>query len=379
MGKKILYWTSRFWPHIGGVEVLGLYLIPALQARGMAVQVITSHSDRPLPDEAEIHGIPIRRFHFLTSLTHRNPTQMGETLRSLAELKRAFQPDLVHIHLTGPESIFHWQTAQAHPAPTLVTVHSVPKQLHTQDSLLVHTLRRADWVTTVSGVMLEELRGLVPEIRSRSSLIYNGVAAPLQPAPPLSVAPPVFLGLGRLIAWKGFDVALAAFARLLPDFPQARLIIAGDGPARADLEAQAQALQIAAAVDFLGWVQPEDAPSRISECSALLIPSRQDENLPIVAIQAAQMARPVIASRVSGLPEIVQDGVTGLLVEPNQPQALADAMVHLIRHGTEAQRLGLANQAFVRQRFSLERCVTAYDDLYRRLIADTAGKGAGGR
>jgi glycogen(starch) synthase len=372
MGERILYWTSRFWPHIGGVEVLGLHLIPALQARGMAVQVITSHSDRPLPNEAEINGIPIGRFHFLTSLTRRDLPQMAQARRSLAELKRAFRPDLTHIHLTGPEPFFHWQTQPAHPTPTLVTIHAIPNELHAQNSLLVDTLRRADWVTTVSAVMLDKLRQLAPEIAERSSVIYNGVTPPAESATRLSMEPPVFLCLGRLVDWKGFDVALAAFARLLPDFPQARLVIAGNGPARAGLEAQARALGIAAAVDFLGWVQPEDVPGRINQCSAVLIPSRQDENLPIVALQAAQMARPVIASRVSGLPEIVQDHVTGLLVEPDQPEALAAAMAYLLQHKPEARRLGLANQAFAGQHFNLDQCAAAYADLYRRLIAAAA-------
>lgn len=379
MGERILYWTSRFWPHIGGVEVLGLHLIPALQARGMEVQVITSHSDRPLPDEAEINGIPIRRFHFLTSLTRRDLTQMAQTRRSLADFKRAFRPDLTHIHLTGPEPLFHWQTQAAHPAPTLVTIHAIPNQTQAHNSLLVDTLRRADWVTTVSAVMLARLRQLAPEIEGRSSVIYNGVTPPTAVATPLAVEPPVFLCVGRLIEWKGFDVALAAFARLLPDFPSARLVIAGDGPARAGLEAQARALGIADAVDFLGWVQPEDIPGRINQCSAVLIPSRQDENLPIVALHAAQMARPVIASRVSGLPEIVQDHVTGLFVEPDQPDALAAAMAYLIQHEPEARRLGLANQAFAAQHFNLDQCAAAYADLYRRLIAAAASRGAEGR
>lgn len=376
MTNRILYWTSRFWPHIGGVEVLGLHLIPVLQSQGMQVQVVTSHSGLDLPDEAEINGIPIRRFHFLTSLTHRDLGQMAQARRELASLKHSFQPDLVHLHFSGPESLFHWQTQSAHPAPTLMTIHAIPNELQAQNSLLAQTLRRSTWITTVSTVMLERLRQLVTEIERRSSVIYNGVASPAEYATPLSVDPPVFLCVGRLVSWKGFDVAVDAFAKVLTLFPQARLIIAGDGPARADLEAQVEALQITAAVNFLGWVQPEDVPGWINQCSAVLIPSRQDENLPIVAIQAAQMARPVIASRVSGLPEIVLDRVTGLLIEPDQPQALANAMIDLSRRQEAAHHLGVANQAFAAQHFNLQQCATAYHALYQRLIAAAVHQGA---
>ncbi|MBK7919381.1 MAG: glycosyltransferase [Chloroflexi bacterium] len=132
MTNRILYWTSRFWPHIGGVEVLGLHLIPVLQSQGMQVQVVTSHSGLDLPDEAEINGIPIRRFHFLTSLTHRDLGQMAQARRELASLKHSFQPDLVHLHFSGPESLFHWQTQSAHPAPTLMTIHAIPNELQAQ-------------------------------------------------------------------------------------------------------------------------------------------------------------------------------------------------------------------------------------------------------
>lgn len=372
MTKKILYWTSRFWPHIGGVEVLGLNLIPRLRQAGFDVRVITSHNEAPLPDTDEVDGIPIRRYHFLTALTRRDLPQMVQTQRALADFKRAFRPDLVHIHFSGPESLFHWQTARAHPAPTLISIHAIPNHLQTCNSLLAQTLQRATWVTTVSARMHETLCRFLPEIRDRSSVIYNGVAAPpLSPAA-LPTSPPVFLCLGRLVAWKGFTTALSAFARLLLHHPQARLIVAGDGPQRLSLQQQAHTLQIAHAVDFRGWIDPQQVAHCINESSALLIPSQQDENLPIVAIQAAQMARPVIASRVSGLPEIVKDNQTGLLVEPDDAPALAAAMCRLAQNPQEAQRLGRANHDYAAQHFNLPHCASQYRDLYLRLIDDHA-------
>lgn len=378
MARRILYWTARFWPHIGGVEVLALHLIPALEARGMDVQVITSHGDARLPDDDRIDGIPIRRFDFLPSLTRRDLAGMARARRGLADLKRTFRPDLVHIHLSGPESLFHWQTQRAHPAPTLVTVHAIPNDLRSRDSLLARTLRSATWVTTVSAVMLERLRHLVPEIEDRSSVVYNGIAEPAEAIAPLPVDPPIFLCLGRLVAWKGFDVAVTAFARLLEEFPRTRLIVAGDGPERAGLEARAKALGIRSAVEFRGWVPPERVVHCINESSVVVIPSRRDENLPMVAIQAAQMARPVIASNVSGLPEIVEDGKTGLLVEPDQLEALAAAMGSVARDGEEARRLGLANRQRAAGRFNLAGCADAYCDLYGRLFERvTAGPHGG--
>ena len=369
---KILYWTERFWPHIGGVEVLSLQLIPALQKRGYEITVVTSHSRLDLPDEAVYHDIPIYRFHFLTSLTNNNLKQLLSARNRLAKLKQSFKPDLVHIHFSGPSPYVHWQTTRAHPAPTLVTIHSLPTRIKRENSLLVQTLRSASWVNTVSAKMLPDIRQLVPEITDRSSVIYNGLEMPaIQPAP-LPFEGPRLLCLGRLVEWKGFDLALTAFASLTDRFPHARLVMAGDGPAKPDLEGQAEALGIKDAVEFTGWVVPQKVPELINSATMVLIPSRADETLPVVALQAAQLARPVVAMNVAGLPEIVLDQQTGLLVEPENSAGLAESIAFLLSHPQVATQMGLVARQQAQERFSLAHYVDAYDALYRQLIEEFA-------
>jgi glycogen(starch) synthase len=367
---NVLYWTERFWPHIGGVEVLSLHLIPALQQRGYAVTVVTSHSDLGLPDEAVCEGIPIYRFHFLTSLTNKDLGQLLAARRRLAALKQSFQPDLVHIHFSGPSPLFHWQTADAHPAPTLITVHSLPKRLAEQNSLLVQTMHAANWVVTVSEKTLADLRALVPSIAPRSSIIYNGLPMPAVPPAPLPFDPPRLLCLGRLVDWKGFDLALTALAALRARYPRLRLAIVGDGPARPDLEQQADQLGVRESVDFAGWVAPDQVPALINEATLVLIPSRADETLPVVALQAAQMARPVVATGVTGLPEIVRHQETGLLLPPDDAAGLVEAIAFLLEHPEAATQLGQSARQRAQRLFSLEGCVDAYEARYRALIQE---------
>ena len=98
------------------------------------------------------------------------------------------------------------------------------------NSLLARHLRRADWVTAVSGAALSQACELVPEITLRSSLIYNSVDVPSEHPTPLPIRRPRVLCLGRVIPSKGFDLALRAFGKLTDQFPNARLVFAGDGP-----------------------------------------------------------------------------------------------------------------------------------------------------
>jgi glycogen(starch) synthase len=156
---------------------------------------------------------------------------------------------------------------------------------------------------------------LVPTIAVRSSVIHNGLEIPVLAPTPLQFDSPRLLCLGRLSREKGFDLALAAVKILKQEFPEIRLVLAGDGPMRTDLEQRAREFGIRDHVDFLGWVAPGDVPSLINTVTVVLMPSRQ-ESLPLAALEAALMARPLVAARVGGLPEVVIDEATGLLVEP---------------------------------------------------------------
>ena len=189
----------------------------------------------------------------------------------------------------------------------------------------------------------------------------------LQPAP-LSFDSPRLLCLGRLVEEKGFDVALVAFASLLARYPEARLIIAGDGPARPDLEQQASTLGIWDAVEFTGWVAPEKAPELINTASVVVIPSRWQEPFGLVALEAALMARPIVATRVGGLPEIVVHQRTGLLVENENSKAISEAIAFLLDRPETATRMGREARIRVLKEFSWRAHVDSYDVLYRELI-----------
>jgi glycogen(starch) synthase len=362
---RVLFWTLNFWPNIGGIEVLAAKLVPALRDCGHEFLVVTPKSPPELPDEAQYRGIPICRLPFQNPVTPATLDHLIALRDRVIALKREFRPDLVHINGVGPADFFHLITERAHAARLLVTLHGAWEK--NNDTIVRHTLRAAGWVSGCSAAILDRGVKLAPEIANRSSIIYNAIdVLPIAPKPLPFEAPRLFC-VGRLAPEKGLDLALAAFPSILARFPRARLVIVGDGPLRDALRAQSQELGIDRAVDFTGWVAPDNVPDLLNSATMLLMPSRHD-SLPMAALEAAFMGRPIVAARVGGLPEVVAHDQTGLLVESENSAALAGAVVKLLEAPQKASQFGVAARARVKDLFGWDHHVKAYDALYRTLV-----------
>jgi glycosyltransferase involved in cell wall biosynthesis len=362
---RVLFWSGAFWPQIGGVEVLAAKFLPALRERGYEYVVVAPKAFADLPDESRFKGIPVYRFPFQNNQTNGNLDHFITIRQKIAVLKRSFAPDLVHINAVGVNNFFHLSTANAHRAPVLITLHG--KWTRESEAIVGQTLRDADWVVGCSAAIVEEGRKLAHQIARRSSIIYNGVGPSLLSPTSLPFGAPRLLCLGRLSPEKGFDLVLEALAAILKRFPHLCLILAGNGPSRSELEQQAARAGISHAVQFTGWIAPDAVPALINDATLVVMPSRQD-SLPLVALEAAQLARPVVATRVGGLPEVVVHHETGLLVDKEDSAGLAQAISFLIDNPDAAVRMGQAARKRVETVFSWNKHVDAYDALYRRLI-----------
>jgi glycogen(starch) synthase len=364
----VLYWSELFWPYVGGAEIFAKKMLPALRERGHEVIVVTSHDHLDLPDRSLLGDIPIYRFPLRPALASGNAEKLPENLRRVKQLKRDFAPDLVHLSGVGPTAFFHLLSEASHPAPLLVSMRTevLASQKRDRGSLLGQSLRRADWVTAVSSAALQQTRHLVPEIVSRSSVVYNFVDVPVQVPIPISLEQPRILCLGRLITAKGFDLAMKAFASVRAEHPGAQLVVAGDGPEKRNLHRLAHHLGVEQSVQFVGFVRPTDVPDLLNSATIVMLPSRR-EGLPMVAIEAAMMARPIVAARTGGLPEIIIDGQTGLLVERENAQALGEALGFLLRRTDQATELGRNARTRAQAMFGRERCLDEYEGLYRQL------------
>jgi glycogen(starch) synthase len=176
------------------------------------------------------------------------------------------------------------------------------------------------------------------------------------------------LCIGRVVEDKGFDLAILALPEVVAKCPLVKVMIAGDGPARPELEKLAYQLGVEDHMDFLGWIKPDRIPALINRISLVLMPSRWQEAFGIVALQATQMARPVIGTRTGGLPEVVIDGKTGLLVEKENPKSLANAIIWMLASPAEMRAMGKRAREYVSTKFSLDAFLHAYHQLYRKII-----------
>lgn len=364
---RILFWAELFWPYVGGVEVLSADLLRELRQRGHELQVVTSHDNLDLADVDQWEGIPVRRFRFREPVQQRDPAGMMRVRQQLSKLKEAFSPDVVHLNYSGPSAFYHLATGGVRRCPWIAAIHRMlPQDAAASDTLTTRVLHGADWVTSVSHGVQNTVLGLVPAVESRCSVVYNGLTPPVRTeAPPTD--PPQLLCVCRLLRSKGIDVALGALAMLLARFPSLRLVVAGDGPARAELEEQAGLLDLKQAVSLVGMVSPTEVPALMSRATIVLVPSRDEEGFGLVALQAAFAGRPVIASKVGGLPEVVLNGETGLTVPPDDAEALASAIASLLQDRSRAVGLGTAARTRALERFTVSRMADQYEGLYERL------------
>lgn len=181
---------------------------------------------------------------------------------------------------------------------------------------------------------------------------------------------PVILTLCRLVARKGVDTVLRAFASVLTNLPGSTLVVAGDGPERSSLEALAVDLGVSDHVRFLGSVPYDRVPDLFSAADVFaLVPreSRPDvEGFGLVYLEASACGIPVIGARSGGIPDAVIDGVTGLLVHPDDPEGLAAAIEHLLGHENIALTLGEAGRRHVLEFANwdrmVDRLVAAFDE-----------------
>jgi glycogen(starch) synthase len=367
---RILVFTPYFPPVLGGLETLLGEYVGALAERGHVVDVLTSSEPGDLPEEDTWRGVAVHRVPMHSPLYRQDVSRISQVRKQVAALKHDLAPDMLHVHMADGSVFFHTLTEPAYTGPTVVTVHSALAAAEAHLGTPLHrVLTAADWVTGCSRSMLEQTRRVVPEIVRRSSVVLNGMDTGRISVSALPFDPPVVLLLSRLVPEKGIDVALHACVRVSSELPDVQVALAGDGPEREALVALVDELDLGDTVEFLGGVPMHDVAAVLQRATVVVVPSRYEEPFGLVAVEAGLAGRPVVASRVGGLPEVVEDGRNGLLVPQDDPDALADAILTVLRNPGFAQRLGAEGRARAERDFGLDRHVTAYEELFLELLA----------
>jgi glycosyltransferase involved in cell wall biosynthesis len=171
--------------------------------------------------------------------------------------------------------------------------------------------------------------------------------------------------VGRLVPIKDHSTFLRAAADVLRSRPDVTFVIAGDGELRTSVESEARML-LGERVRFLGWVH--DLATLYAALDLVVLTSR-NEGTPVALIEAGAAGKPVVATSVGGVPDVVRDGMTGLLAPAADPVALATQIVMLLDDSSRADAMGRAGREWVRDRYSVQRLVADTASLYRELLA----------
>lgn len=361
----------------GGAEVMVVNLRDGMRARGHQALLFTSTA-RPLPlpivaDETCFGTVtPLRR-----GLQAANP----HALLRLRQVLRAFRPDVVFVKMfLNQLSPLVLPLLRVVPSVLSVVNYNLLCPLntktlpdgspcHVRAGVVCHANGCMPWLGVARAALQRRLtdlsvfdhifansRWVAERMRAEGvrvdGWLHNGVPERAR-RPPLG-APPVIGYAGRLVPKKGVDVLLAALATLRGQVPEARLLIAGDGPERPRLERMASALGISGAVQFLGHLDAAALEQALAAAWVQAVPSRWEEPFGLVAAEAMMRGTAVVVSDAGGLTEQVVEGETGYRVPPGDPLALAGALAPILADRDHAERLGAQGRRHALAHFTFD-------------------------
>jgi glycosyltransferase involved in cell wall biosynthesis len=345
---------------ISGSEAHLLSLLPVLRARGWDIRFLMLHENEPgawdFARELENGGVPVDAIPMHADV---DPATFGRVLTYLL----THRPTILHTHLVHADA--YGQTAGL--------VAQVPVRLSTKHGFNEFREGRlfALGDRTIGALAHRQIaisRGLARYLSETEGfpepdfeIVHYGIAAGPEPEP-YAGGEPRFLCIGRLIPIKGHVVLLRAFKNVLEERSDARLDIAGRGILEHGLKDLARELGLADSVRVLGHVTP--IQRAIEQSQVVVVPSL-GEGFGMVALEAMERARPVIAASIGGLEDLVRDGETGLLVDPGDADTLTAAMLRLANDPAGCVEMGRLARARAVERFPEDRCTERTEEVYR--------------
>ena len=368
---------ARFDP-IGGMQEHTASLTRALDQRGVLQSVLTT---RP-PTAPWLERLGTRAIVVRVGLPVRRPRQLYAMPAAVLAPLLSRHADLVHVHLGEDLAILPLAAlaARARSLPVVLTVHCSPSHTlagHDARSLLLRTLggwveRRGEARAAATIVYTRRLAEVLENEQGCRSVhvmrrgIDGAAFADVRSSPERRTGRRRVIFVGRVVRGKGVLTLVKALSMLWT--PEIEVVLVGDGPARAEVERMARRLGVADRLHVTGFLPHAQVPTILGSAELLVLPSMYEE-LGTVLIEALHAGVPVVASRVGGIPEVVEDGVTGLLVPPSDAAALARAIDTVLGDPELAARMGA--HALDRARgYELEQVAADVHALYARLAEE---------
>lgn len=368
--------THSFYPRKGGVETVLLNLSRSLSKEGHQVSIFVNHYPPSLPSREQINGVDVYRL----------PLSLGtecmrDTLASLRNITfelgrlilflKKYSPDILNVHFISlGHALLSTLAARFLKLPVVATAHGsdltyLPQKFQLYRFIARRVLQNAqvttfscDFIKDTSFQLFGKNKGVVQTIRNGVDIsLFNNEEH----------YGDYILAIGRIEFEKGFDYLLHAYKKLITIGRTERLLIAGEGTQKDKYEKLVVNLNLQRMVCFLGCVEEYRITDLIKDCKFLVISSLR-EGFPVVCLEAMATGKAIVATRVGGIPEIINDGVNGFLVEPKDPQALADVMLKLLRNDEICRQMGKNGRKLVEKQYTWKKITNRYLEVYHEAI-----------
>lgn len=365
---------------LGGAETLLAALVRELRRSGRSWNAVcvprASDADPGLVERVREHADELR---WLPS----GPLYDPRLYLALGRVMRDARADVVHSHLSTA-NVASRAIALPMRRPHVTTVHTVPGPTAEDSRLRAFADGWSSWLSR---------RVVAPsaEVADAYRAAYRLPASHMRVIPNVPAAEPpangfdrealrrevggegvelLVIAVARLQPEKGIDDLVSAAAALRPHLPGLRVAVAGSGPEEAALRARIEDAGLAGSFSLLG--SRSDVGALLAAADAFCLPSRH-EGLPLSLLEAMQAGLACVATRVGGVPGVIADGVDGVLVEPDDPDALAEALGGVLRDGDRRRAMGAKARDLVRERYAASAAAAAYADVYDELVGTRSG------
>lgn len=374
----VVPWDQEF----GGVASVVGNVASQLQKRGHHVWFLHPGESYSLRPKITKWNFPGYAMNIRTPYVPERPVKsvvgffvyLCHTLYQLYAMLTRHDIDIVNIHYPISSGMYFAFLRKLLRFKLVISVHGadllpkgIPEDRYPKALQILMT--SADWLVAPSQSTLDAVLTKFPELQTKASAIHNAVDMA-----EFELDGPGEIPRGQHILCvalhqprKAIDVLINAFKLFSRNHAEVELWLAGDGPLRSQLEGLAHQLGLAEQVKFLGSQDRLALKKLLRQCSFLALPSRA-EPFGIAILEAFASRKPVVASAVGGIPEIIEHGKNGLLVEPENPQALCDAMTAVWDNRELAERLAEAGYTTVKERFQWETAAARYEATFMTLL-----------
>lgn len=377
---KICFVTVSFGAHFGGSEVSAKLLMDNLEKRGHEIHVLTTRTRKELHKSNVIlipysHYIPRKMLILGNSFIDHF---LGINIKNI--LKNEFF-DVIHVQDTfllpatliaaknmGIPIIATERNNVSKAVYDLIASFPISSLLKFRNKIIIRSLKKVDAIISNSEHIKNELIEACIEEDKITTIYVDGITPDWKCTNTKDKSNKIILfAPGRIYKYKGFGVLINAIKLVIREYNNIKLVIAGEGPYKREIVKLIDKLNLNNYIELLGKVSFEKIKKFYFKSDIVIFPPVHPEPFGRISIEAMTACKPVIASNVGGIPEAVEDGVNGILVPPNDPKKLDEAIIRLIEDESLREAMGKYGRKIVNEKFNRDRIVDKQIELYSKV------------